>query len=229
MVNETGGALFEYVISDHLGNSRVVFGEGGGVVQEDHYYPFGLKLAGLVSSSTIEPHQYTYNGKELEDDHDLWWYHYGVRYYDPQVARWMVIDPADQFFSPYSYVGNNPTNIIDPDGAIAIPPDLVLTDNNGNEIRFVTGAIDDEIHLPVDFGGSHLIDLSEIDPSRFAIGWQVSASANATFGVGLEGGMNFTFMNFIGDETYGNYWYSYFGEKLVLKVDVIYLREVRYH
>ena len=119
VVDETGGALFEYVISDHLGNSRVVFEEGGGVVQEDHYYPFGLKLAGLVNSSTSEPHQFTYNGKELEDDHDLWWYHYGVRYYDPQVARWHAIDPADEFHTPYAYVGNDPVNFIDPDGAQA--------------------------------------------------------------------------------------------------------------
>ena len=38
------------------------------------------------------------------------------RYYDPQIARWTSVDPADEFYSPYVYCGNNPTNFVDPDG-----------------------------------------------------------------------------------------------------------------
>ncbi len=44
-------------------------------------------------------------------------YHYGVRYYDPQLGCWMVVDPADEFFSPYVYCHNDPLNFLDPDGA----------------------------------------------------------------------------------------------------------------
>ncbi len=44
-------------------------------------------------------------------------YHYGVRYYDPQLGRWHSIDPADEFFSPYVYCHNDPVNFVDPDGA----------------------------------------------------------------------------------------------------------------
>jgi len=50
------------------------------------------------------------------DDHNLNWYHYGARYYDPQLGRWLQVDPADEFNSPYVYVGNNPVMYIDPDG-----------------------------------------------------------------------------------------------------------------
>ncbi len=57
-------------------------------------------------------------------------YHYGVRYYDPQLGSgrlsgyalqahcWMAVDPADEFFSPYVYCHNDPVNFVDPDGRI---------------------------------------------------------------------------------------------------------------
>ena len=207
----SGDALFEYVISDHLGNSRVVLHESGSVVQEDHYYPFGLKLAGLVvSDCASEPHQYTYNGKELEDDHGLWWYHYGVRYYDPQVARWMAIDPADQFYTPYAYVGNDPVNLIDPDGAFAIPPDIVLRGTDGHEIRFVTPDYHAEYNVPIEFGYSQEINLSEVEVGGYAYGYQYSASLSASGGVGTGLCGTFTAMEFPATP-FQNYWYPYLG------------------
>ena len=59
-----------------------------------------------------------YNGKDLVDDFGLNWYHYGARWYDPQIGRWTTMDPADELHSPYVYVGNNPVMLIDPDGRI---------------------------------------------------------------------------------------------------------------
>ena len=44
----------------------------------------------------------------------------GVRYYDPEVARWNAVDPvADKYLSdsPYSYAVNQPLLFLDPDGA----------------------------------------------------------------------------------------------------------------
>jgi len=63
-----------------------------------------------------------YNGKEIVDAHGLDWYHYGMRYYDPILGRWMTTDPAGEYFSPYSYVGGDPINLVDPDGASSGPP-----------------------------------------------------------------------------------------------------------
>ncbi len=48
--------------------------------------------------------------------------HYNARYYDPQIGRFISADtivpnPADpQDLNRYSYVGNNPTNMVDPSG-----------------------------------------------------------------------------------------------------------------
>ena len=47
------------------------------------------------------------------DNKTLMWLHYGARYYDPQLGRWWSVDPADEFHSPYTYVGNNPILYID--------------------------------------------------------------------------------------------------------------------
>jgi RHS repeat-associated protein len=118
---DNGGYNYEYDLKDHLGNVRMTVsrdtGDGSSpmILQEDSYYPFGMKIAGLSYVDGPE-NKYTYNGKELVDEYGLNWYHYGARYYDPQLGRWHSIDPADEFHSPYAYCGNNPIMFIDPNG-----------------------------------------------------------------------------------------------------------------
>jgi len=111
--------VYNYYLKDHLGNTRVVFGEGSGgqlvVNQTTDYYPFGLEHNSGLSGDN----KYLYNGKELQSEMDLGWLDYGWRMYDPQIGRWNVIDPlAEKYFSysPYNYVLNNPVRLIDPDG-----------------------------------------------------------------------------------------------------------------
>ncbi len=115
----SGSLRYEYDIKDHLGNTRVCFADTNSdgaaeILEESHYYAFGSRIEGLSTSSPNN--KFTYNGKELEDDHGLNRYHYGARYYDPQLGRWHAVDTKDEFYSPYCYVKNDPINFVDLDG-----------------------------------------------------------------------------------------------------------------
>jgi RHS repeat-associated protein len=121
----------QYYLKDHLGNVNVVFREDrtthlAVIVQEDQFYPFGMKLGNLSSTSDIA-NKFLYQGKELLDnaidqnsdgitDRYLNWYDFGARQFDPQLCRWHVPDPANQHPSPYLAMSNNPVSFIDPDG-----------------------------------------------------------------------------------------------------------------
>ncbi len=111
---------YQYYLKDHLGNTRILFDENNAVLQNDSYYPFGMTMKGLAyTSATTAKNNYLYNGKELQNDFELDWYDYGARFYDAQIGRWHVMDPLMEKYlniSPYAYAGNNPINIIDPDG-----------------------------------------------------------------------------------------------------------------
>lgn len=122
-----GTPRFEYTITDHLGNTRVTFADLNDddqvdeteVLQENHYYPFGLEMLGDWNVHPYKQNQYQYNGKELNEDLGLNWLDYGARWYDPAIARWNAVDPlAEKMsnWSPYNYTYNNPIRFIDPIG-----------------------------------------------------------------------------------------------------------------
>ncbi|NHN28172.1 RHS repeat-associated core domain-containing protein, partial [Flavobacterium jejuense] len=89
------------------------------ILEENHYYPFGLKHSGYNSNNSQPNYNYKYNGKELQTELGLDLYDYGARNYDPALGRWMNIDPlAEKFnnYTPYSYTLNSPVIFVDPDG-----------------------------------------------------------------------------------------------------------------
>ncbi len=111
--------FYEYVLKDHLGNTRVMLDQSGTVLETSDYYPFGLQVARAGNTTTSPENRYKYNGKELQTELGLMEYDYGARFYDPVTARWNTMDPlAEQYrkWSPYNYVMNNPMRFIDPDG-----------------------------------------------------------------------------------------------------------------
>jgi RHS repeat-associated protein len=98
----------------------------GNIIEEDHYYAFGLKIAAISSHKLGDAGEgklsnpYLYDDKEmLDEDAGLNWYDYGYRNYDPQIGRFMQLDPMTDYYSdlsPYQFAANDPIANIDIDG-----------------------------------------------------------------------------------------------------------------
>ena len=116
---------YEYNITDHLGNIRAVFNDEGDLLQENAYYPFGMRMNGQdyqIPNPPNSQNPYSYNGKELQTQTN--YLDYGFRQLDPQLGRWHCVDKLAEMYSsvsPYAYALNDPVNNIDVAGLMSMP------------------------------------------------------------------------------------------------------------
>ncbi len=98
----------------------------GNIIEEDHYYSFGLKIAAISSRKLGDAgegnlqNNYQYQGSFSEMDADIGWNDFELRNYDAQTGRWVQQDPYDEFASPYSGMGNDPVLNTDPTGGCVL-------------------------------------------------------------------------------------------------------------
>jgi len=162
---------YVYTYKDHLGNIRLRYTLNPeetvtelAILEEDHYYPFGLKhigynneheMIGIDVEGTVvlvpvthvfgeETYKYKFGGMELQKEFGIEMYDFGARNYDPAIGRWMNIDPLAEKMrrhSPYNYAFNNPIFWMDPDG-MSPAPTMVNTGYREISSTVFTGAFE---------------------------------------------------------------------------------------
>ncbi|WP_157558221.1 RHS repeat-associated core domain-containing protein [Niabella aurantiaca] len=125
------GSVFtaDYFLKDHLGNVRSMINENKALLEETHYYPFGLTMKGIsMQALGALANRYKFNdgteleSKEFSDGSGIELYATEYRSYDPQIGRFHQIDPIAEMsesWSPYTFANNNPLFFNDPLGLMS--------------------------------------------------------------------------------------------------------------
>ncbi len=150
--------FYVYNYTDHLGNVRLSYTQNGNTVktlEDDHYYPFGLKHENYASERferirepngdlyVIQPTerrewQYKYNGKEWQDELGLNFYDYGARNYDAAIGRWMNVDPLGETYAyqfTYAFAENKVIDHRELEGLEGVH--FTRVDNQGKTVHVI--------------------------------------------------------------------------------------------
>jgi RHS repeat-associated protein len=136
---ETGS--FYYYLNNYLGTPILMTNDKGGIVWEASYKPFGEVSIGLNS---VVVNNFRFVGQYNDADTGL---HYNWhRFYDSKTGRYLRPDPIGLVggINPFVYAGNDPVNLIDPNGLFRKNP------------------FGDSIGYNRDFGGYGSFDLSSL-------------------------------------------------------------------
>src|SRR5690606_28876285 len=104
--------VYHYIYKDHLGNNRLIYAdldENGiinpitEIIEENNYYPFGLRHQGYNELATENPSGFKYKYQEQERNEELGlnWDSFKWRNYDYAIGRFLNIDPLSEKY-PYN-------------------------------------------------------------------------------------------------------------------------------
>jgi RHS repeat-associated protein len=217
------GYLYVYVSNETPGwdaffDNLSVRQYSGPLLEESHYYPYGLTMAGISDKairSNYAENKYKFNaGNELQnsefsDGSGLELYDAQHRMLDPQLGRFGQIDPIADFghsASPYTYAFDNPIASVDPNGLFPGGPHQPIPGPNDNWAW--TSDLARQEHQSVDDIHQRIEQEFQEDNDEagvyYAIG-QLQNMANAIWNSGANG----TFVGWPGGITPASVKYNY--------------------
>jgi len=135
-----------YYHADHLGSTQLMTDARGEVVAYMRYKPYGeprghYSADGQLLPTTCDggPSCREFTGYDTEPLSGL--QYAGARFYDPALGMFLTFDPAREFANPYTYVGWDPMNSTDPNGACIWDACIVEAIIIGAVIGFAVSAI----------------------------------------------------------------------------------------
>jgi RHS repeat-associated protein len=120
LARKAPGNVWSYYVLDNLGSVIGVTDATGALTKSYDYDPDGNPWP---ENWDDRPEDFGYAGAYAQYGGQTL-YHNGLRWYDPETARWTQADPLDQpadlqDANRYRYVGSNPINYVDPTGSLS--------------------------------------------------------------------------------------------------------------
>jgi RHS repeat-associated protein len=136
----------------------------GPLVEESSYYPFGLIQKGISSNALgfggPKNKEKTFQGQKFDDELDLDWVQFKWRNHDPQIGRFIEIDPlSDKYVynSTYAFSENKVIAHVELEGlecASASGPMGYVYSGFGQMTDFTAKTIDNVTNISVTFGSA---------------------------------------------------------------------------
>jgi RHS repeat-associated protein len=127
--------------ADGNGNVTYLVNSSQGLAASYRYDPYGRLMgsSGTLAAANL----YRFSSKELHAKSGM--YYYGYRFYEPFLQRWINRDPIGELggINLYTFVGNDPTGTIDPDGRFSfLWPIIIVIGGAGYAAWEFFGAFD---------------------------------------------------------------------------------------
>ncbi|MFO7607501.1 MAG: RHS repeat-associated core domain-containing protein [Desulfurivibrionaceae bacterium] len=134
----SGGASHTYTY-DANGNVGQLIDGGANIAAHYEYDPYGNTIKAV--GSLAEGNPYRFSTKYFDVETEL--YYYGIRYYSPELGRWLTMDPIGERggLNLYGFIGNNVSNSVDLFGLV-----LYAFDGTGNNDRNVAKGYYTHVH-----------------------------------------------------------------------------------
>jgi RHS repeat-associated protein len=165
----------QWYLGDHQGSVRQIVDNTGTLLNQIEYDSYGNITSQSNPSVTF---RFGYTGREW--DSETGQYYYRARYYDAGVGRFISQDPigfAAGDANLYRYVGNSPTNFIDPSGKTGVGWQVTSTGLGITQVDGPFLPFGDAVGLPIAVLGGGIMIYEEYtyiqehwDPKQFRRG-----------------------------------------------------------